>query len=79
MCRLCLYLAFDGIILLMLCFIYADCLSKDRKVGSMDKRLRGRLELVINVCPRATQPPTLSGTGNKHQPKDGDALRPGQL
>jgi len=27
--------------------------------------------------PRLTQPPTLSGTGNKYRPKCGDALRLG--
>ena len=32
---------------------------------------------VFTKPPRPTQPPTLSGTGNEHRPKGGDAMRLG--
>jgi len=42
----------------------------------MGDRLRaGKTPLYFTMPSSPTQPPTLSGTGNKYQPKCGDALR----
>ena len=46
-------------------------------IGMGDRLQTGKTPQYFTKPLRPTQPPTVSGTGNEHQPKCGDALRLG--